>query len=346
MRRGLWLLLLALLLSGCATLGYYGQSIGGQWEVWDKTQSIDSLLTAPGTDETLRKKLQAVLDIRDFASGELALPENDSYRSYADLQRPFVVWNVFAAQPFAMTLKRWCFPFAGCVGYRGYFSQADAQSFADKLAAEGMDIYVGGVAAYSTLGWFDDPVLNTVMQRSSARIAGLMFHELAHQQLYVPGDTAFNEGFATAVQLEGVRRWLVKNGDEKQRQNYAQSRQRQDDFVTLVTAARDRLQLLYAGALNTAEMQVRKTAIQTRLRQQYLQLKKQWGGYDGYDAWFAQDLNNAQLAAVTTYRDHVPVFQRLLTELGGDMAAFYRVCARLGKMPQAERQLALLAKTQ
>jgi len=327
-------------------LGYYSQSIGGQWEVWEKRQQIDELLAAPDTDDALRKKLQTVLSMRDFASHELALPDNDSYRSYADLQRPFVVWNVFAAQSFEMKLKRWCFPFAGCVGYRGYFSQADAQVFADELAAEGMDVYVGGVAAYSTLGWFDDPVLNTVMQRSPARLAGLMFHELAHQQLYVAGDTAFNEGFATAVQLEGVRRWLEKNGDAQQRQQYAQSQSRQDEFVTLVTDTRDRLAAVYQQGLNETDMQARKTAIQSELRQQYQQLKKQWKGYAGYDAWFAQALNNAQLAAVTTYRDAVPMFQRLLAEQGGDLLAFYRACAALGEMPPAERQLALLAKTQ
>ncbi len=340
------LLCILLLISGCATLGYYGQSIGGQWEVWDKSRPIDEWLTTLDTADPLREKLQMVLEIRDFASNELALPDNDSYRSYADLQRPFVVWNVFAAKPFKMDLKRWCFPFAGCVGYRGYFAQADARAFADQLVAEGLDVYIGGVAAYSTLGWFDDPLLNTVLQRSPARIAGLIFHELAHQQLYVEGDTAFNEGFATTVQLEGVRRWLEKHGNPQQRQDYAQFQQRQDDFVVLVTRARNRLQALYAETLDETEMQARKIAIQAGLRQQYQQMKKQWGGYAGYDAWFAQDLNNAQLAAVTTYRDHVPVFQRLLAEQQGDMTAFYRACAALGEMSVEERGRVLVSRDQ
>jgi len=203
--RGL-LLLVLLLLGGCTTLSYYRQSVSGQWELWEKRRPIDEVIAAPDTPSALRKKLQSVLAMRDFASAELALPDNDSYRSYADLQRPFVVWNVFAAKPFAMTLKRWCFPFAGCVGYRGYFSQTEAQKFADEQAAAGLEVYVGGVAAYSTLGWFDDPMLNTVLNRSPARIAGLVFHELAHQQLYIKGDTAFNEAFATTVELGGVRR--------------------------------------------------------------------------------------------------------------------------------------------
>lgn len=344
MRRSTMLMLL-LTLAGCATLGYYGQSIGGQWEVWGKTQPISEVVVAPETSELLREKLQTVLAVREYASSELALPNNDSYRSYADLQRPFVLWNVFAAQPFEMTLKRWCFPFAGCVGYRGYFAEADAQAFANELAAEGMDVYVGGVAAYSTLGWFDDPVLNTVLKRSSARIAGLIFHELAHQQLYVEGDTAFNEGFATTVQLEGVRRWLAKFGDESQRRDYAEFQQRQNDFVALVTETRNKLQAVYAQKLTVADMQARKTTLQSELRQQYQQLKKQWGipvgKNHGYDAWFAQNLNNAQLAAVTTYRDHVPAFQRLLAEHQGDLAAFYQACARMGNMPPAQRQAQL-----
>ena len=334
-----------LFVTGCGTVGYYAQSIGGQMAVWDKEQPIDELLAAPSTASPLRGKLQAVLAIREFASSALALPDNDSYRSYADLQRPFVVWNVFAAQPFEMSLKRWCFPFAGCVGYRGYFSKTDAEDFAQQVGREGLETYVSGVAAYSTLGWFDDPLLNTVINRSPARIAGLIFHELAHQQLYVEGDTAFNEGFATTVQVEGVRRWLDKNGNAQQRQDYAQFQRQQNDFVTLVTEARDKLQTIYGQSLPVAEMLARKMAIKIELRQEYQQLKKQWGGSvtesAGYDAWFAEDLNNAQLAAVTTYRDHVPAFQQLLAEQGNDLAAFYRACAALGEMPTEERKLAL-----
>jgi len=342
--RWYWLaLLVAVWLGGCSTLGYYAQSIDGQMEVWDKQQPITELLAAPDTPEPLREKLQTVLTIREFAITELALPDNDSFRSYADLQRPFVVWNVFAAKPFEMSLQRWCFPFAGCVGYRGYFSKTDAQNFAEQIAREGLETYVSGVAAYSTLGWFDDPLLNTVINRQPARIAGLIFHELAHQQLYVEDDTAFNEGFASTVELEGVRRWLALHGDEQQRRAYAQFRQRQDDFVTVVTAARDRLQELYKQPLAEADMRDRKMAIKAKLRQQYQQLKEQWAGYDGYDAWFAQDLNNAQLAAVTTYRDNVPAFQRLLAAQGGDMAAFYRACVELGEMPAEQRTLALAA---
>lgn len=337
-----WVLPLMLVsLGGCATLGYYTQSVGGQMEVWGRQQPIADLLASPETPEPLREKLQTVLAIRHFATSELALPDNDSYRSYADLERPFVVWNVFAAKPLEVSLKHWCFPFAGCVGYRGYFSRADAQGFAKQIASDGLETYVAGVAAYSTLGWFDDPLLNTVIPRSPARIAGLIFHELAHQQLYVEGDTAFNEGFATTVELEGVRRWLAAYGDVQQRRTYAQFRERQDAFVDVVTRARDRLQALYNQALAETDMLSRKMALKAELRQQYQRLKKQWNGYDGYDAWFAQDLNNAQLAAVTTYRDHVPAFQRLLAKKEGDMVAFYQACAELSEMPIEQRALVL-----
>jgi predicted aminopeptidase len=330
-----------LVITGCNTVGYYAQSVGGQWEVLDKRQPISVLLDNPDTPESLREKLQTILRIRDFATQALKLPDNDSYRGYADLQRPYVVWNVFAAPSFELELQKWCFPFAGCVAYRGYFAKADAQLFAAQLNSEGLETYVSGVAAYSTLGWFDDPVLNTILNRSEARIAGLIFHELAHQQLYVEGDTAFNEAFAVTVELEGIRRWLALEGDPQQAEAYALFRQRQDGFVTLVTKSRDQLEVLYGQTLGDPEKQKRKTIIQARLREQYASLKQQWGGYAGYDEWFARDLNNAQLGAVTTYRDHVPALQRLLEKQGGDLAAFYRACEQLGELPEDERAVVL-----
>ena len=338
---------LTLLLVSCTTLGYYGQSIGGQWELWQKERPIDDWLADEATPEPLREKLRAVLTMRDFASRELALPDYDSYRNYADLQRPYVVWNVFAAKPYEMKLKRWCFLFAGCVGYRGYFSKDEAEAFAAQLEQQGLETYVAGVDAYSTLGWFDDPMLNTVIKRPPALIAGLIFHELAHQWLYVEGVTAFNEGFATTVQLEGVRRWLEQHGDEEQAEKYAQFQRRQNDFINLVTKTRDRLQVLYQQGLSDTEMSVRKDVIKAEMREQYQQLKQDWGISAGkrgpYDSWFAQTLNNAQLAAVTTYRDRVPAFQRLLARHDGDLAAFYEACKELGKMSE-EQRVALLGE--
>ncbi len=307
----------------------------------DKRQPISALLDNPETSDSLQKQLQSVIHIRDFATQELKLPDNNSYRSYADLQRPYVVWNVFAAPPFELELQKWCFPFAGCVGYRGYFAKADAQSFAAQLQSKGLETYVSGIAAYSTLGWFDDPILNTILNRSEARIAGLIFHELAHQQLYVEGDTAFNEAFAVTIELEGIRRWLSAQANPQQTEAYALSHQRQDKFVTLVTNTRDQLKTLYKQPLSNTEKQQQKTIIQTKLREQYASLKKQWGGYSGYDEWFAKDLNNAQLGTVTTYRDHVPALQHLLKKHNGDMTAFYQTCKQLGELSEEDRKVAL-----
>ncbi len=334
-------ILLALLMPALGGCAYYAQSIRGQWEVISKRQSIEALLADPRTPAALREKLRRAQQMRRFASDALALPDNGSYRDYADLGRPFVVWNVFAARPLSLQLETWCFPVAGCVGYRGYFDEAEARAYAAGLQAQGLETHVAGISAYSTLGWFDDPLLNTVLDRPEARLAGLMFHELAHQRVYVPGDTAFNEAFASAVEQEGVRRWLERFGDERQRRDDALFRQRQDDFVSLVTTTRDRLAALYASARPAAEKHARKAAIIAELRSAYAALKRRWGGYAGYDAWFAGPLNNPQLAAVTTYRDGVPAFQALLRAQGGDLAAFYQEVEALGELPVKERQVRL-----
>jgi predicted aminopeptidase len=336
------ILFLALLSSACNSIGYYVQSIGGQLAVLDRQRPIDEVLADPATPPAVRTKLRTVLRIRDFASSQLGLPDNDSYRSYADLQRPFVVWNVFVAPRFEMRLQQWCFPVAGCVGYRGYFAEHEAREFAAQRAAKGMDTYVAGITAYSTLGWFDDPLLSTVIGYSEARIAGLIFHELAHQQLYVEGDTAFNEAFATTVEMEGVHRWLSAQGDAAKLEIDIRQRRRQTQFVEWVTRTRDRLRTMYAESIDERQKAIRKATILAGLRKQSAELKRQWGGYAGFDHWFARDLNNAQLAAVTTYRDHVPALQHLLVKQGGDFAAFYRACAELGKLPRPEREMVLM----
>ncbi|HEB92405.1 MAG TPA: aminopeptidase [Gammaproteobacteria bacterium] len=330
------LVLLVLALDGC---GYYAQSIRGQWELISKRQPIEALLADPQTPVALREQLRRMQQIRRFANVQLALPDNGSYRDYADLGRPFVVWNVFAARPLSMRLETWCFPVAGCVGYRGYFDETEARAYAATLTAQGLETYVAGISAYSTLGWFDDPLLNTVMGRSETRLAGLIFHELAHQRVYVQDDTAFNEAFASAVEQEGVRRWLAQNGGEQQED--ARFRRRQNDFVDLVTATRDRLAVLYASELPEAQQHTHKAQIIGELRAGYAALKRRWGGYAGYDAWFSGPLNNPQLAAVTTYRDGVPAFQALLREQGGDLEAFYRAVEALGELSVEERQARL-----
>ena len=327
-----------LALPACSNLGYYAQSVGGQLEIMWGQEDIDELLRSRELEQQLKDKLSLVLKIREFASTKLGLPDNDSYKSYVDLQRPYVVWNVVAAPEFSMELKEWCFPFAGCIRYRGYFSEEAAKEYARELELQGMDVYVGGVAAYSTLGWFDDPVLNTVLNRDELGLAGLVFHELAHQQVYVQDDSAFNEGFATTVEIEGVRRWLRQNGDPDMAQTYRQRKQRRNDFVHLVLSTKEKLAVLYQQPLASEQMRRAKAEIISELKQTYVRLKsEQWQGYDGYDRWFAREINNAQIAAVGTYRDYVPAFEELLRQQQGDLHRFYKAVTQLGELPKEER---------
>lgn len=339
------LLLGGLFISSCATLGYYGQAIGGQLDILARTRPISELLeNVPALNgDTLhlesatRARLTTVLQIRDFASQTLALPNNNSYRVYAHLDRPQVAWNVVATPEFSLKPKTWCFPVAGCVPYRGYFSESRAQGFAAQQKHEGLDARVAGVAAYSTLGWFTDPVFSTLMRRNEADLAGLIFHELAHQRLYLAGDAAFNESFASVVEAEGVRRWLQQRGDLHAFEMWQRDQSRQREFVELLHQYRAHLETLYASALTQTAMREGKARAFDALRADYAELRKRWGGYVGYDAWFAQNLNNAHLAAVGLYHRHVPAFQLLLERADGNMTAFYRSARALRRLPKTER---------
>ena len=300
-------------------------------------EPISRLLQDDTQTPQFRARLETVIRIRRFASTVLDLPDNGSYTSYVQLQRPFVVWNVFAAPEFSLRLREWCFPVAGCVRYRGYFRETAARDYADGLAAAGFDTYVGGSVAYSTLGWFDDPVFSSLIGFSDARLAGVIFHELAHQQLYIEDDTAFNEGFAMTVELEGVALWLKSNADAAEAAEYAAFLARQEDFVALVLRTREQLQALYASDATPEEKRRGKARLFAAMTAAYVTLKRCWGGYDGYDAWFADGLNNAKLAAVGTYRDYVPWFRQLFHNAGGDFAAFYRAAAAIGALPKEQR---------
>jgi predicted aminopeptidase len=334
----LWLLLAAAaVLTGCANFGFYAQSIGGQMQILERQRPIEDVLLDPRTPSGLREKLHTVLQIRDFASRELGLPDNASYRQYADLQRPYVVWNVFAAPEFSVKLKKWCFMFAGCVSYRGYFNKEKAEAYAADLRKRGYDVYVGGVSAYSTLGWFDDPVLNTVINRPNVEIAGLIFHELAHQLLYVRDDTVFNESFATAVELEGTRRWLARFGTPDDRALHARAVTREKEFVALIAQYRDRLSALYALEGSDAEKRAGKQRLFEQLARDYAELKAGWGGYTGYDRWLGQSLNNARIGALATYTDLLPAFNGLLTVTHGRLGDFYAAARDLGNMPKLAR---------
>ena len=332
-----------LLMSGCANVSYYWQSVSGQLDVWRRERPLEEVIGDAATPEPLKQRLAAVARIRDFASRELGLPDNRSYRRYADLERPFALWNVFAAPEFSLRPEQWCFLFAGCVNYRGYFAKADADRFAAGLAGQGYDVYVGGVPAYSTLGWFADPVLNTFIHYSEAEIARLMFHELAHQLLYVRDDTVFNESFAVAVEQEGMRRWLGRTGDARQSKEFERNRRIREDFLRLIQPYRARLDALYRSRIAPDAMRERKRAILTELESEYRRVREGWGGFAGYDRWFATTPNNAQLASVALYAQLVPAFQALLTREQGDLARFYAAVRSLAVLPKDERDARLAA---
>jgi predicted aminopeptidase len=330
-------LLAALPLSGCSTISYYWQALDGQWEILRKRRPIAEVLADRHTPAPVRARLAALVPIREFASRELGLPDNRSYRSYADLGRPFVIWNVFATEEFSMRPTDWCFPIAGCVPYRGYFSKTQAEGFAAALPHDKYDVYLGGVPAYSTLGWFDDPVLNTFVHYPEVELARLVFHELAHQVVYVPGDAMFNESFATAVEEAGVSKWIAAEASARLNADWERSQTRRLGFQTLVLNYRKRLEDLYARPLEVSKKREEKARAFADLKRDYAILREGWGGDRGYDRWFGQKLNNAHLAAIAVYTQFVPAFRALLNRQGDDFRAFYRAVADLAKLPKEER---------
>jgi predicted aminopeptidase len=320
-------------LTGC----YLMQAAGGQMAIASKREPIAKVLADSGTPPQLRTRLEYVAAARDFASRELGLPDNESYRSYADLGRPYVVWNVFAAPEFSVEPRRWCFPIAGCVVYRGYFNEEAAQRYARKLRRRGDDAAVGGVAAYSTLGHFKDPVLNTMLGWSDAQLAATLFHELAHQVVYVPGDSEFNESFATVVEEAGLERWLAARQRGQDLTAWREQRERQSQFIALLLKARSKLRELYESALPDDEKRSRKQYAFGELKLEYARLRQQWNGYGGYDRWFDRTLSNAHLVSAATYYGCVPGLQRVLSEAGGDLRRFYDEAKRLARMDKDAR---------
>lgn len=329
------------LLSGCAGLDYYGQSVRGQLSLLLGAQPISELLADPNIDKPLKAKLRRVVKIRRFASEALGLPDNESYTHYVDLHRPYVVWNVFAAPVLSVVPKEWCFPVVGCVAYRGYFAAQEANVFAAGLADQGLDVFVGGVSAYSTLGWFDDPVLNTIINRPEADLAGLIFHELAHQLVYVPGDSAFNESFATSVELEGTRRWFDHLGRPQQARDYASKKVIEQKLIDLIMEYRSRLEAAYSGKGSDEQKLLKKQQLFAALKADYKKMHKALKTRSAYSSWFAQDLNNAHIASVGTYHQFVNGFDRLLEAKGGDLHMFYAAVRKLSKKPIAVRHAAL-----
>lgn len=345
MRARCLLLLAALvpLACGCDTLRYYTQAVGGHLDLMRRSSPIDEQLGRDAVPAALKAKLQAVLRIREFASRELALPDNGSYKHYADLGRQYVVWNVFAAPEFSLDPLSSCFVLAGCVSYRGYFSEADAQTAGAALRAQGYDVYVGGVPAYSTLGWFDDPVLNTFIQYPEAGLARLMFHELAHQVLYVKNDTRFNESFAATVEQAGVERWLAQRGSDSDRAVYERLQRMRNGFVALILKYRAILEPYYRQDLAVEQKRLGKARRFAEMEEEYRRLKASWGGFAGYDRWFAGKPNNATLASVALYTELVPAFRAMLDHEGGNLWRFYAAAKGLAKLPKEERDARLSA---
>jgi predicted aminopeptidase len=333
-------------LAGCAGLaddgpGYYWQAAAGHLDVMRRAQPLEALLDDPSTDPKLRERLLRAREIRAFASRELGLPDNRSYTTYAALGRPFVLWNVFATPELSLELERWCFPVAGCVAYRGYYAREDADRFAQRLRAGGLEAHVGGVPAYSTLGWFDDPLLSTFMHYPEGELARLVFHELAHQLLYVSGDTRFNESFATAVEEAGVERWLAARADRGVERAYREHAQRRREFVALLRRHREQLQAVFEAPLDDDAKRAGKARVLESLRTEYARLRASWGGFSGYDRFFAGGVSNPQLAAVGAYNDLLPAFRAMLEREGGDLPRFYAAVRELAARPKAERERVL-----
>ncbi|MGH8122688.1 MAG: aminopeptidase [Rudaea sp.] len=334
-------MILSLLASACTNLRYLAHVSHGEMQIAHARQPLDKVIAAPTTDPELARRLALARAARRFASQRLGLPDNRSYTSYVDLHRPYVVWNVFAASRYSVDPVLHCFPIAGCVPYRGYFEEAKANAEAARLHADGDDVFVGGVAAYSTLGWFADPILSSMLRWDDDELAGTIFHELAHQLIYVKDDTAFNESFATFVQREGLREWRVARGlapSAKQRQH------NDDEFIKLVLDLRERLRQLYAGGGDKTAMGAGKQALFADFRARYRQWRDAHSPYDrAHDAFVAAPLNNASLLPFGLYDQWVPAFAALFTQSDSQWPEFYARARALAKFTPTQRNAELRA---
>jgi predicted aminopeptidase len=311
------------LLAGCESLSYYGQAIGGHFKLLSAARPIDSWLADPATSSELKERLESARRIREYATRELHLPDNASYTAYADLGRRFAVYNVFAAPKFSVEPKAECFPITGCVAYRGFFSETEARRHAEKLRAEGYDVYVGGVLAYSTLGWFDDPLLSTFIRYPDSQVARLVFHELAHQLVYAKNDTTFNESFAVVVEEEGVRRWLEAEGRTSELAAFHAAQARKRELAARIKDTRERLKVIYATQLSPEQMLEQKRGEFDRLRA-------------AFPGFVPAEPNNAFLVSIALYNELVPAFERLLAETGS-LDGFYQRARSLAASGRTSR---------
>lgn len=329
-------------LAGCTSVSYYAKSLDGHLQIMTARQNVERLIDKPTTPEPLRNRMAAAREIRQFAVTELDLPDNNSYRTYVDIGRDYVTWAVFAAPEFSLAPHIKCFPVFGCVPYQGFFNPKDAVREARKLEDEGFDVHISGVNAYSTLGLTSDPLLSTMFRFDRTYLAGIVFHELAHQRVYVKGDSAFNESFAVTVETTGVQKYLRAHGDSAALRAYQRDRQRQADVLRLVDGAKRELDKIYRSTGTPEEKRAAKTAAIERLRAKYRKLRDtRWGGNRDYDQWFDTPINNAKLAATSVYNDQVPAFERLFELCGKDYPRFYDAVAGYGALAQDKRMDAL-----
>jgi predicted aminopeptidase len=329
----------AALLAGCSSIGYYAQAVKGECSLLAARRPLVRVVADPATPPALKARLELAAAARKFAADRLDLPRNGSYTDYADIHRPFVVWNVFAAPEFSLEPLTHCFPVSGCVSYLGFFEQAAAEGRASQMHGNGYETYVGGVAAFSTLGWFDDPIISSMLRWDDDELAATIFHELSHQMLYVAGDTAFNESMATFVQGQALRQWHAFRGLPPPA---SPQQAREEAFTELVMQTRERLARLYASGEPPERLRAGKAAEIERLRQDYRQLRDtQWGGYRGYDAWMNAPINNAKLLPFGLYHRWAPAFAALYAQEGGDWPRFYAAARRMARLDQAAREAAL-----
>ncbi|GJM04192.1 MAG: aminopeptidase [marine bacterium B5-7] len=318
-------------------MNYYAQSIQGQFEIIQKRQNINTLLGNNELSDSQRKRLEVVMKLREFSISQLGLPDNNSYLSYADLERDFVIWNIFATEEFSLSPLKWCYLIVGCLNYRGYFSEADAKNHVIKLKEQGHDTFIGGVSAYSTLGWFDDPVLNTMLRWNDIQLATVMFHELAHQQLYIKNDTEFNESYAEAVATIGVVKWLEQSSDNNLLSEYIQFQSQEKKFISLVMKYKAALDKLYRSETDKKQMLIQKKAVFQQMEDEYKTLSHHWKK-DRYTHWFSTDLNNAKLAAIVTYQQYASSFINIFNKLDKDLNRFYSLIKSLSHCKQMKRK--------
>ena len=318
---------------------YTARVLSGGAGILSRRKPVEKVLAAGELPPEQLRQLELTQALREFAIAELALPDNGSYTSFVEVEGRYVTWNVVAAPEFSVEPRTWCFPIAGCISYRGYFKEQRARKFAAGLAAKGNDVQVGGVDAYSTLGRYRDPVLSTFFSRRDADLAGLLFHEMAHQRLYVKGDTAFNESFATVVELEGVRRWFSAEGRDDQTAALEESQELEREFTELLLRFRETLAEAYRAEGSDDEKRRRKRELFDELPSLYQEAKRAWGGDARYDRWFDRPLNNAHLAAVSNYHTWVAALNELLRLSGGSMQEFLARAEELGELePESRRR--------